>query len=204
MERRVMADARMEVRQEGERPVLRGYAAVYGQWSEDLGGFRERIAPGAFGRALAGADVRALWNHDSAFVLGRTKAGTLRLRDDEHGLFVEIDPPDSLLGQAWVESVRRGDVSQMSFAFSIEKAEHTWGEDGTREQTLRDVTLFEVSPVTFPAYPQTELDVRALWPERDGHNGQAPVEAEGSAEAEETQGRLDVLRKRLDLEMTIV
>ena len=93
MEKRCF-EAALEVRQgETGTTTLVGYAAVFGEWSEDLGGFRERIAPGAFQAALTG-DVRALWNHDPAFVLGRTTNGTLRLAEDGRGLRVEIDPPE--------------------------------------------------------------------------------------------------------------
>ena len=127
MEKRCF-EAALEVRQgESGAATLAGYAAVFGEWSEDLGGFRERIAPGAFGVALTG-DVRALWNHDPAFVLGRTTNGTLRLAEDERGLRVEIDPPEGPLYAGFLENVRRGDVSQMSFGFSVIEDEKSYGE----------------------------------------------------------------------------
>lgn len=118
MERRCF-EAEMEVRDaESGAATLAGYAAVFGEWSEDLGGFRERIAPGAFQNTLSG-DVRALWNHDPAFVLGRTTNGTLRLAEDDRGLRVEIDPPAGALFDSFLENVRRGDVTPMSFGFSV-------------------------------------------------------------------------------------
>ena len=166
MEKRCF-EAALEVRQgETGAATLAGYAAVFGEWSEDLGGFRERIAPGAFGAALTG-DVRALWNHDPAFVLGRTTNGTLRLAEDERGLRVEIDPPEGPLYAGFLENVRRGDVSQMSFGFSVIEDEKSYGEKGERLRLLKEVRLYEVSPVTFPAYPQTEVSVRE-WPGREG------------------------------------
>src|SRR5581483_2894069 len=107
----------------GNRVV--GYAAVYGALSEDLGGFRERIARGAFAEVLASApDVRALLNHDVNQVLGRTKSGTLRLADDARGLRFELDLPGSPLGENVREAVRRGDIDGASFRFQC--GEDAW------------------------------------------------------------------------------
>jgi HK97 family phage prohead protease len=174
-------EAALEVRQgETGASTLAGYAAVFGEWSEDLGGFRERIAPGAFEAALTG-DVRALWNHDPAFVLGRTTNGTLRLAEDGRGLRVEIDPPEGSLYAGFLENVRRGDVSQMSFGFSVIEDEKSYGEKGERLRLLKEVRLYEVSPVTFPAYPQTAVNVRE-WPGREGaQNEDLGAELTGSA-----------------------
>ena len=162
MERRVV-EARMEVRAADGKstPQIVGYAAVFNSLSQVLWGFREQIAPGAFGASLAD-DVRALWNHDSAYVLGRTAAGTLRLSEDAHGGRVEIDPPETPLADSFVESIRRGDVNQMSFGFQT--LEDTWDEDdqGQMIRTLLKVKLYEVSPVTFPAYTATEVGLRAM------------------------------------------
>jgi hypothetical protein len=157
--------------------------------------FREQIAPGAFEATLAEDDVRALWNHDSAYVLGRTKAGTLTLGEDERGLWVEITPPASSLAQSFVESVKRGDVSQMSFGFSV--IEDEWDIDDQEQliRTLKKVKLYEVSPVTFPAYPETEIAARSAEllgdkPERpvratdNESDGQAPAEIEREAEVQ--------------------
>lgn len=160
LERRAW-QARLEVRaEEGQRPQIRGYAAVFDVLSEDLGGFRERIARGAFAGA-ENHDVRALWNHNSDYVLGRTVSGTLRLIEDETGLRVVIDPPDTQWARDALVSIQRGDVSQMSFGFIA--LDDTWEtrDDGTLIRTLRKVRLFDVSPVTFPAYPQTSVAVRS-------------------------------------------
>jgi HK97 family phage prohead protease len=142
-----------------------GYAAVYGPLSEDLGGFRERVAPSAFSRIVEDEqiDVRALVNHDTAQVLGRRAAGTLKIRSTEHGLRVEIDPPETNYANDLKILLKRGDVSQMSFGFFVRPGGETWGEeDGQRIRTLTDVELIEVSVVTIPAYPDTSAALRSL------------------------------------------
>lgn len=147
---------------------ISGYAAVFNSLSEDLGGFREKIAPGCFTRALKEDDVRALWNHNSDCVLGRTKSGTLRLSEDAHGLKIECDPPDAQWARDLMASIERGDVDQMSFGFIVRQYPDgsrgaTWAvEEGQDVRTLTDVELFDVSPVTFPAYPDTEVGLRSL------------------------------------------
>lgn len=154
--------AEIEVRAEGdEAPVVSGYAAVFEAMSEDLGGFREKIAPGAFAKTLGG-DVRALFNHDPNHVLGRTKAKTLRLFEDGRGLRFELTPPNTALARSVVESLRRGDVDQMSFGFRTISDRWDNERDGSVVRTLFEVELFDVSVVTFPAYPQTEAALRSL------------------------------------------
>jgi HK97 family phage prohead protease len=143
-----------------DKPVIAGYAAVFNQLSDDLGGFREKIAPGAFTKSL-GNDVRALFNHDSNLILGRTKSKTLRLSEDPKGLAIEIDPPDTEAARDLLTSIKRGDVSQMSFGFFTRS--DIWEDIGGKiVRTLIDVDLFDVSPVTFPSFPQTAVAVRAL------------------------------------------
>lgn len=144
----------------------------------DLGFFDERIAPGAFDEVL-GDDVRALFNHDPNHVLGRTKSGTLRLKVDKRGLFSEIDLPESAV--ALREAIERGDVTQMSFGFTV--AEDEWevlDEDSGRE--LRTITkigrLYDVSPVTFPANPNTDVAMRSL----EAYRERKPASAEQSLE----------------------
>lgn len=161
-ERRNFAATGLEVRSVDGEPVrLVGYAAVFGERSEDLGGFVEVIQPGAFAGSLGG-DVRALFNHSQNFILGRTKAKTLFLREDPRGLMVEILPPDTEQGRGVVEAIRRGDVDQMSFGFRTIK--DAWDEEkpGKWVRTLLEVRLLDVSPVVFPAYPTTEIAVRSL------------------------------------------
>lgn len=151
--------ATIEVRAEADQAArIVGHAAVFNSLSEDLGGFREQIAPGAFAKAIGG-DVRALFNHDPNWVLGRSIAKTLTMAEDARGLAVEILPPDTEQGRQVLASVRRGDVSGMSFGFTTLADEWRKQTDGSWVRTLKDLTLFDVSPVTFPAYRQTDVGV---------------------------------------------
>ena len=158
MERRTFT---IEMRADGDATKLTGYAAVFNELSQVIFGmFRERIERGAFAGTLSD-DIRALWNHDTGLPLGRTKAGTLKLDEDAHGLRVEITPPNTQAGRDAVESIKRGDVDQMSFGFDV--LEDSWDKDadGMVIRTLRKIKLYEVSPVVFPAYPQTSISARA-------------------------------------------
>jgi uncharacterized protein len=141
-----------------------GYAAVFGPLSEDLGGFREKIAPGAFDYSLsAKTDIRAFVDHDSSKILGRSSIGTLKLFTDEQGLQVEIDPPDTSYSRDLQTLLTRGDISQMSFGFLVRPGGETWEViDGQRIRTLTDLDLIEVSVVTIPAYPDTSVALRSL------------------------------------------
>jgi HK97 family phage prohead protease len=155
IERRALT-APLEVRADSR--TIAGYAAVFNSVTDIGGMFREQIAPGAFKSSMAG-DVRALFDHDTSHVLGRTKSETLRLKEDAHGLAVEIDLPDTQTGRDLRESMTRGDIDGMSFGFRVTKQE--WDESGEIPlRTIREVELFEVSVVTFPAYADTEVALR--------------------------------------------
>jgi HK97 family phage prohead protease len=156
----------VEFRAETDGPRVSGYAALYNTETEIGGYFRERIAPGAFKSALSGADdVRALFNHDSNIVLGRTKSGTLILSDTKKGLRYDIalneEDPEAMSVRA---KIKRGDVSGSSFGFIV-RAEEWQEPKDKRDLPLRTVTeaeLFDVSPVTFPAYPETSVTARSI------------------------------------------
>lgn len=159
IERRSVNLLEFRVVEGNDNPKIIGHAAMFDQLSEPMFDFREKIAPGAFKKSLKNDDIRALFNHDANYPLGRNKAGTLMLKEDKEGLYIEIDPPNTTWARDLQESIRRGDVSQMSFGFTVVKDE--WEhkkKDSIR--TLQEVKLFDVSPVTFPAYPQTSVAVR--------------------------------------------
>lgn len=159
LERRYHKIDDIEVRSEGDTLRFAGHVAKFDRWSEDLG-FREKIAPGAFLKTAKEADIRFLFNHDPNFVLGRTRSGTATVREDETGLFVEGEAPNTTWARDLHESVKRGDINQGSFGFRTIK--DSWNERRT-ERTLEEVALFDVSIVTFPAYQDTDLSARAAF-----------------------------------------
>jgi len=163
-ERRILNYDDTELRVTGDgQPKITGYAAKYGKWSLDLGGFTERIQAGAFDEVMEKSDVRALKNHDPNLLLGRTTSGTLRLKSNTVGLNFEIDPPDTNNGRDIIEEIRRKDITGCSFAFTVEEDEWKNKKDGSAERTITKVRqLFDVGPVTFPAYPDTDVAVRSL------------------------------------------
>jgi uncharacterized protein len=206
MERRAFDVRGLEVDSEGARPRITGYAAVFDQLSDDLGGFRERIRPGAFAKTIGEADVRALWQHNPEMVLGRSKNGTLALREDDIGLHIDITAPETNWAHDALVSIERGDVDQMSFGFETVRDEWLSSSDHGVVRTLVEVKLFDVSPVTFPAYPQTSAQVRAHaramqdegQEEHDSAPGQEPHPEDGD-EGARPEDRLDLMRRRLDL-----
>jgi uncharacterized protein len=165
-----------EVREDGDGMTFTGYAAVFNSASEPLP-FIERIAPGAFRRSLRDrSDIKLLWNHETGSVLGSTRAGTLKLYEDERGLKVEARLANTSVGRDAAELIRRGDVDSMSFGFTVPRGGDEWNEDGS-ERTLKSVRLFEVSVVAFPAFPATagSTAVRAL--DRIAKRAEVDVEA---------------------------
>jgi HK97 family phage prohead protease len=160
MERRALA-APPEVRADDGAMVARGYAALFNSEADIGGYFREVIAPGAFRETLKNDDIRALIDHDTGRVIGRSSAGTLRLKEDDKGLSVEIDLPDTTDGRDLAVQLERGDISGMSFGFIVRHDE--WDETSDPPtRTIHAVDLHEVSAVAFPAYGDTEIALRSL------------------------------------------
>ena len=150
-----------EFRYDGEKNQLEGYAAVFNKWSEDLGFFREKIKKGAFKKTIEEGDVRALFNHDPNLILGRTRNGTLELEEDNKGLRYLTKLPDTTYARDLKESIKRGDITQNSFGFITIQDDWKRGSGAELdERTLIEVKLLDISPVTFPAYPQTSLSLR--------------------------------------------
>jgi HK97 family phage prohead protease len=144
-----------EIREDEAGMTFEGYAAIFDSPSEPLP-FIERIKRGAFNRSLKQArnDIKLLWNHDTSAVLGSTRAGTLKLVEDDKGLRVSATLPNTTSGRDAAVLLKRGDVDSMSFGFSVPAGGDTWNQEGT-ERTLKSVRLHEVSIVAFPAYTST-------------------------------------------------
>lgn len=167
IEKRTFPMARWTQRAGDYSPMKKwtGHAAVFNSVTQ-IGGFREVVAPGAFKEAIAGDDVRALFNHDPNLILGRNRAyprPTLRLAEDTIGLFIEIDPPDTTYARDLGVSIGRGDVSQMSFSFAIPEGGEVW-DFTNKENPLRTIIkarLFDISPVTYPAYRTTDISANS-------------------------------------------
>lgn len=148
----------MEVRADDGREILRGYASVT-ETPYPIGYAHEIIVRGAFERTLREKpDVVALWNHDASMPIARTTAGSLRLLEDEHGLMVEMEPIDTQVGRDARVAVRSGVVSAMSFGFIV-RSDRFEERDGKVHRMIEDLELHEVSAVTFPANPATDLVV---------------------------------------------
>jgi len=170
LERRTFGDVRVDL---SEDQKIRGTAIVFNSRSVDLGGFTEIIMPEAVDRTIRdGLDVRALIDHDSAKVIGRTRSGTLSLRKTMRGLEIVVDPPNTSYARDLLESVGRGDISGMSFGFRV--LDDEWRlEDGQPVREVTDMVVSEVSVVSFPAYQETDVSIaqRSLQAFQEAHGG---------------------------------
>jgi len=199
MERRTFETSKFEIRAKDDgAKTIGGYAVVFDRLSVMMYGFRERIKPGAFANSM-GDDIRALWQHDTAQVLGRTRAGSLRVWEDETGVGFEVDVPDTQTGRDAVTLIERGDVDQMSFGFSVLPEGDDWIEDddGQLVREVRNAKLYEVSPVTFPAYPDSTAEiVRSApeWVRRALEPG-----ANDTQQVDKARARMTLLRRETDL-----
>jgi len=146
---------------DNDKMTIRGYAAVFDSLSLDLGGFRERIEPTAFDKVLDN-DVRAAFNHNADKILGRTSAGTLRIGTDTTGLWYEVDLPDTTHGRDLFQSVKRGDIKESSFKFTVLRDEWSENDEGVIRSISEVGRLVDVAPVSFPAYPDATVAVRNL------------------------------------------
>ncbi|AGB71024.1 MULTISPECIES: HK97 family phage prohead protease [Rhizobium] len=193
--------AAVETRATDGKRTLVGYAAVFERLADIGGWFQEQIAPGAFTDAIKG-DVRALVDHDSGRVIGRTKSGTLRLQEDGTGLRVEIDVPDTTDGNDLWVLVERGDISGMSFGFCVTK--ETWDETGdVPTRTIQALELLEVSAVAFPAYDDTTIGVRSLEEWRSANKPQPEPKISDPAAAPVTRAAAVKARLKMDLDLKV-
>lgn len=176
----------LELRMDGDKPTVVGYGAVFNSQSNDLGGFREFIAPGAFDGRLED-DVRFLVNHDANLILARTTNGTLRLSVDEKGLRYEADLPNTSTARDLMELLKNGTISQSSFAFTVE--EDSWEvKDGMNIRTIDKVSqLYDVSSVTYPAYNDASSSV-ALRSMKEWQEKEEAKRLQESLKAEKLEG----------------
>ena len=180
----------MVKRAEGDSRRVEGVAVVFDQWSEDLGGFREKIAPGALDGVIARSDIFALLDHDRRRgILGRSKRGdqvSLQLEIREDGLHYAFEAPETDLGNEVLSCLQRGEIGGSSFAFTV--LEDQWervGEEYQRTITKID-ELYDVSPVYSPAYSQTTCDLRGL----DALKAEERAEEERAAAAKAEEERI--------------
>ena len=183
----------VELRDDDGESRITGYAAIFNTLSENLGGFRELIRPGAFDSVLTN-DVRALFNHDPSLILGRTTAGTLSLDSDGTGLRYRIEPPDTQAARDLIKSIQRGDVTQSSFAFRVDDDRWEEDDDGRLIRTIIAVKrLYDISPVTYPAYPDTTVASRAM-----DHFRSVAQKARIEGERERDHCRLRLIRSQIN------
>lgn len=197
-ERRYTSQKVRAVRADDGKITIRGYAAVFDSMSENLGGFREKIEPGAFRAVLKKADCRALINHDANLIIGRQSAGTLRLREDRTGLLMEVDLPDTQYARDLAVSIERGDINQQSFGFRVRK--DSWEENRESGEVTRTIIeleeLLDVSPVTFPAYPDTTVAKRSLEAFKAAGTGGNDTGATAGARKKHDEKREKFFRKK--------
>ena len=161
MEKRIFnIETRVDSTEDG-RDLVVGHASVYDSRSNNLGGFYEFIERGAFTEELiANSDVRALINHDPNLILARNTSGTLNLTADERGLKYEFEMPETSYGKDLAISMKRGDISQSSFAFTVAEDEWSTDAEGNNIRTIKKIAeLFDISSVTYPAYSHAESDL---------------------------------------------
>jgi len=167
----VLKEVRAEGGAENKPPKWVGHAAVF-DVPYDLGWFTEQVARGAFTESIQVDDIRALFNHDPNIVLGRNKAGTLTLSEDDTGLLIEITPPDTQAARDIGVLIVRGDISQMSIGFNVLEEHWDISSDETKSdlRTLKKLKLWDVSPVTFPGSPTTDIAQRSHteWVDKNG------------------------------------
>lgn len=186
----------IEVRNDdnSEENIITGYALKFNRWSEDLGGFKEIISPGALDGAEM-SDVRGLIDHNSSNIIGRTVAGSLKLEVDDIGLKFRCQLPDTSYAKDLMENLRNGNINQCSFAFSVEDEDIDYDENtDIFERTIKKFReIFDVSVVTYPAYRDTDVAPAIRSIEKIKDEAQEQREAEEKEEREKLKMKLDLI-----------
>lgn len=202
-EKRKAAELRSVQGEDGAPKKIAGYAAVFDKPSEDMG-FIEYVRKGAFKKAIAKSDARALFNHDTdTLPLGRQSAGTLVLREDDNGLYYEITPPDTQVARDLMTSIDRGDVRESSYGFTVAIDEWDFSDPKVTKRTIIEIgEIFDVSPVVFAAFPDTSVALRKMEEKRKesgpsagvGGGGPDPSIMLGHLAAEEEELKLKTMQ----------
>jgi HK97 family phage prohead protease len=183
------------VEEEGRTRIV-GYAATYTGLSEDLGGFRTRVSPHAFDGVVITSDVRFLVNHNPDLLLGRTRSGTLSLASDERGLKFEAEPPDTEMARHYVEAIRRGDMDGCSFTCTVKEDRWDVADDLAVRTILEVSDLFDVGPVSFPAFLDTSVSSTVQASLDRARAAFAAGRRPGGMSAETLRLRLELARRR--------
>lgn len=200
----------LRVAVKADKPVIKGYGAKFRTLSEPMpiirdgekiGTFREQLMPGCFASAIPVSDIRSLFNHDPNLILGRTASGTMTVCEDEMGLCFEVDPPDTTYARNLQVSMSRGDITQCSFGFNVAEGGDSYTKDpNVADAWIRTIhrvaKLYDVSPVTYPAYVDTQCAMRSLLneikTEETEHEKRVAVElAEEQRKADEAAAALE-------------
>lgn len=203
IERRHIVELRVE---DGESTKITGHAAVFDIPAE-IWGFEEVVRKGAFTQAIKEDDVRALWNHDPNFVLGRTKSKTLKLSEDERGLLVDNDPPNTQWSKDLQVSMKRGDVDQMSYGFIVQEEKWTVRQGKPDLREILKARLFDVAVVTFPAFKETDAQVenqRSLALRNAPEEIKNKISNGGQGAPEDNNTEFDQVRKLKHMKMKII
>jgi uncharacterized protein len=178
---------------EGDEPVVSGRAIVYDSWSEDMGGWREIINPGA---VELEDDLRVLFDHDTSMVIGRTKAGTAHANDDGMGVVMRATPPNTTWAKDMLESMRRGDIDQMSFRMLVLDDDYTYDSQADIvRRTINRALVSELSVVSMPAYAETAATTRSRI--QEVREAEIPVPEADAAEDTEIEGKADAAKPDL-------
>lgn len=199
-ERSYLAEVRIS--EDEKKLKIAGYASIFNELSEDLGGFREKVDIGAFRKTIKNSDIKALINHDVNKILGRNISKTLILEEDDKGLKMEIYPPNTTYANNLLESMRRSDIDQCSFQFHVPPGGDKWDDTNKNKiiRTLKEVELFDVSVVTFPAYLKTSADIRSAGDVyKDYLSESQERKLRQQAEEAKWQEQISFKRKRLEL-----
>lgn len=179
------------------REIITGHAAVFNTWMDNsFWGFREKIMPGAFKKSIQEHDTVALFNHDPNFPLGRLSAGNLKLEEDQTGLRMELEPTKTGFANDLKENIRAGVVKGQSIGFRVIGENWNYPKDEPAERTISEIELWDVSPVVFPAYPETDVSV-AL---RSLELHKTPGDAITAGRAEADKPMLDLLKAKCNFQ----